>query len=55
MLMCEYCGHFRDESPDSRINELASAGIHLPWQDPEVTATLEEHNLRWKYNDHPDA
>ena len=43
MLMCEDCGEFRDESPDSRINEIRSAGIHLPWADEPYLSTLEFH------------
>ena len=30
MNMCENCGAFKDESPDSRVSELRTAGIHLP-------------------------
>ena len=49
MLMCEDCGSFRDESPNSRINELAAAGIHLPWEDDHTFDTLDEYNIHWKY------
>ena len=44
MLMCEDCGALKDESPDSRLNEVRSAGIHIPWTEPQFAQTLEEHN-----------
>ena len=44
MLMCEKCGYFKDECPDSRINEIRAAGIHLPWAAPEFAYSLDAHN-----------
>ena len=44
MLMCEDCGALRDQSPDSSVAEIRAAGIHRPWTEPAITATLEEHN-----------
>ena len=41
--MCEECGSFREDQPDSRINELRQDGIHLDWMDPQITGTLEAH------------
>ena len=41
--MCEECGAFREDQPDSRINEMRQEGIHLDWNDPQIAATLEAH------------
>lgn len=49
MPMCEACEAFRDESADSRINELRHAGIHLDLDDPGVRATLEGHGPRMEH------
>ena len=46
MLMCEDCGAFRDEAPDSRLNEMKALSIHMDLHDPAVVATFEEHNTR---------
>ena len=43
MAMCENCEAFRDESADSRINELRASGIHVDLTDPGVRLTLEPH------------
>ena len=43
-LACEECGALREESPDSRINEMKRMGIHVDLTDPSVTATMDEHN-----------
>ncbi len=44
MDMCENCGTFREDSPDSRINELKLKGVHLDLAGRETVMTLEEHN-----------
>ena len=44
MNMCEDCGALKDESPDSTLNEIRAAGIHIPWTELEFAQTLEEHN-----------
>ena len=41
--MCEQCGAFREDSPDSRIHEMKQLGIHLDYDDPAVMATFCEH------------
>ena len=46
MEMCEQCGRFREDRPDSRINELRQCGIHLDLEDPGVIETLEGHGPR---------
>lgn len=48
MPMCEDCGTFRDESPDSRINEMRLFGIHLDFHDPTVLASLEQHSTSFR-------
>ena len=48
MSMCEDCGAWRDESPDSRINELRDDGIHVDWLDPKAMATLEEYSTAYR-------
>ena len=42
-LRCHACNALRDESPDARINEIESAGIHHPWAKPPFLATLLGH------------
>ena len=42
--ICEDCGALKDESPDSTLNEIRAAGIHIPWTELEFAQTLEEHN-----------
>ena len=46
MACCENCGSFADKSPDARIHELRSHGIHLGYHDPAVRATIDQHNLQ---------
>ena len=46
MACCENCGSFADESPDARIHEPRSHGIHLDYHDPAVRATMDQYNLQ---------
>ena len=43
METCRDCEARRDDEPDSRINELRQAGIHLDLDAQDVVATLEGH------------
>ena len=45
MNMCENCGAFQNECPDSAISDIRSHSIHIDLTDPQVVATLEEHNI----------
>lgn len=52
MPMCEECGAFKSECPDSRINEIRTTGIHVRWTDPSIIQTLTPHNTTdlWQNN-----
>ena len=41
---CGNCGTFREDGPDSRINELGMHGIVLDFASGETVATLEQHS-----------
>ena len=44
MPMCEECGAFKNECPDSRINEIRTTGIHVRWTELSIIQTLTPHN-----------
>ena len=41
MMMCEECGTLRDNSPDSGLDEIRNAGIHIDWTHPRFRGTLQ--------------
>lgn len=45
MNMCEDCGAFRDESPDSSLTELKDMSFHIDLEDLAVVASMDEHNI----------
>ena len=47
-LMCEECGEFQEDAPNSRINELRRHGFHIDWTQPEWRASLSEHNATFR-------
>ena len=45
MRMCENCGMLQEESPQSRINELRTLGIHIDLDHPNIITSLAEHSI----------
>ena len=51
MPMCENCGQLREESPNSRINEIKNTGIHIMWNDRKISETLSIHGSHYRSAD----
>lgn len=43
--MCSTCGHYAEDQPDSRINEIIGEGLPLNLDDSKIRLSVEFHSI----------